>query len=192
MKFEMNLKFIDNNMFHRKGFTLIEVILAISVLTIAVGGSFALIQQTLISAVLNQSELVASYLTQEGIEIVRNIRDNNWLEQRTVPGTSWDDGLTVCQNPNCCEGDYKTDIPPNLSSLVSFSNCDYNNLRYLNIDENGFYGYSGTTPTKFKRKINVTKTDANTLEVSVDVQWQERGRAHSIKAQDYLYNWYGY
>lgn len=178
------------------GFTLIEVIIAISILTIAVGGSFALIQQTLVVVSLNQSELIASYLTQEGIEIVRNIRDNNWLDQKdsleTPPQPLWDDGLTVCQPPaNCCEGDYKTDIPFN-SSLASFPNCDYNNLHYLNIDENGFYGYSGTTPTKFKRKINVTKVDANTLEVSVDVQWQERGRAHNIKAQDYLYNWYGY
>jgi len=179
-------------MFHKKGFTLIEVMLAISILTIAVGGSFVLIQQTLISVSLSQSELVASYLAQEGIEIIRNVRDNNWLEQRAVPSTSWDDGLTFCQPPNCCEGDYKTDVPPSLSSLTSFFNCDYNNLRYLNIDENGFYGYSGITPAKFKRKINVTKVDNNTLEVSVEVQWQERGRTHSIKAQDYLYNWYGY
>ncbi len=180
-------------MFHKKGFTLIEVTIAISILTIAVGGSFALIQQTLVAASLNQSELVASYLMQEGIEITRNIRDNNWLEQRTVPGTSWDDGLAICQPPNCCEGDYKTDIPlPNSSSLTYLSNCDYNNLRYLDIDENGFYGYSGATPTKFKRKISVTKVDNNTLQVSAEVQWSERGRTHSIKAQDYLYNWYGY
>jgi len=179
---------------NKKSFTLIEVILAISILTIAVGGSFALIQQTLVSSSLNQSELVASYLTQEGIEIVRNIRDNNWLEQRAVPDTSWDDDLTVCQNPNCCEGDYKTDIPPSSAVLASFSAsaCDFNNLHYLNIDENGFYSYSGTTQTQFKRKINVTKVNADTLEVSVDVQWQERGRTHNIKAQDYLYNWYGY
>jgi len=193
MKFEMNRKFIDNKMFRKKGFTLIEVMLAISILTIAVGGSFALIQQTLIAASLNQSELAASYLMQEGIEIVRNIRDNNWLEQRTVPGTSWDDGLTSCQSPDyCCEGDYKTDVPPIFSSLTSFSTCGFNNLHYLNIDENGFYGYSEGAPTKFKRKINVTKVDNNTLEVSIEVQWSERGRDHSIKAQDYLYNWYGY
>lgn len=156
--------------------------IAISVLTVAVGGSFALIQQTLVAASLNQSKLVASYLVQEGIEIARNIRDNNWLEQRT-PNVSWDEGLTICQPPtNCCEGDYKTDL----------SNRDCNNLRYLNIDGSGFYSYFEGTPTNFKRKINITEINTHALEISVEVQWQERGRTHHVEAIDYLYNWYGY
>ncbi len=172
------------------GFTLLEVILAISVLTIAVGGSFALIQQTLISASLNQSKLIASCLTQEGLEIVRNIRDNNWLKQRTNPGISWDDGLTICQpSTNCCEGDYQANPFP---SLDSFSACDFGDLRYLKIGNDGFFSYSGDTPTKFKRRINISKINDDKLEVSVEVQWDERGRTHNIKAVEHLYNWYGY
>jgi len=176
----------------KNGFTLIEVMSAIAILTMAVGGSYALIQQTLVSASLNQQKLIASYLVQEGIEVVRNVRDSNWLEQRGNAGLSWDDGLTSCQAPNCCEGDYKTDSLPSQTALTSLTNCDYNNLRYLSFGDNGFYGYSGTIQSVFKRKINITKIDNTKLEVLVEVDWSERGRTHTVKAQDNLYDWYGY
>jgi len=71
-----------------KGFTLLEVILAITILTIAVGGSFALISQTIAAVSVIQSKLIASYLVQEGMEIVKNIRDTNWLKNQP-----WDQNL---------------------------------------------------------------------------------------------------
>ena len=67
-------------MVYKKGFTILEIILAIFILTTAIFGSFALIQQTVAGASLNQSKLIAYYLAQEGIENVKNIRDTNWLQ----------------------------------------------------------------------------------------------------------------
>ena len=67
----------------KNAFTILEVILAIFILTVAVFASFSLIQQTVIGISLNQSKLIAYYLSQEGIENVRNIRDANWLNNRT-------------------------------------------------------------------------------------------------------------
>jgi len=179
-----------------KSFTLLEVILAITVLTLAVGGSFILIQQTLTSVSVVQSKLTASYLAQEGIEIVKNIRDNNWLKFQP-----WDQGLEV---GDCWEGDYQTGAPPDYSPLTS---CpfpyQYDNLRFLGINESGFYGYSYTPGNKtvFKRKIIISdKVDLDDppdeeidkLKVSVEVFWTERGKFHSITAQEYLYNWTKY
>lgn len=66
-----------------KSFTILEVILAIFILTVAVFAAFSLIQQTLIGASLNQSKLAAYYFAQEGLEDVRNIRDTNWLKNQT-------------------------------------------------------------------------------------------------------------
>ncbi|MBM3283921.1 prepilin-type N-terminal cleavage/methylation domain-containing protein [Candidatus Gottesmanbacteria bacterium] len=71
-----------------KSFTLLEVMMAIFVLTIAVGASYILIQKTFIASSLTQSKLVAYYLAQEGVENVRNIRDTNWLND--VP---WNEGI---------------------------------------------------------------------------------------------------
>ena len=168
----------------KKGFTLIEVILAISILTLAVGGSFALIQQTLVAASIANSKLIASYLAQEGLEIVRNIRDNNWLNQRVNRDLSWKAGLTT----GIYEGDY------NDESLSLYSGEG----RYLYIDNaTGYYTYlasplAGDIKTKFKRKITVTEVGDDKLDIAVQVQWSERGRNFSVEAREYLYNWYGY
>ena len=73
----------------KNGFTILEAILAIFILTVAVFGSFSLIHQTLTGVSLNQSKLIAYYLAQEGVEIVKNIRDTNWLRERT-----WNEGMS--------------------------------------------------------------------------------------------------
>lgn len=77
-----------------KSFTLIEIIVAIFLITIGAGGAFAVIQRTTAFTSITSSRLAAVYLAQEGIEISRNIRDTNWLKQRTNPGTLWDGGLS--------------------------------------------------------------------------------------------------
>jgi ATP-dependent protease HslVU (ClpYQ) peptidase subunit len=164
----------------KNSFTIIEVMMAIFVLTVAVGGSFALIQQTLVSASLNQSRLTAYYLAQEGIEIVRNIRDSNWLEKRSVPDIPWDDAIS----DNLSDGQsQKYLVDYNELELISFED------KVLNLDEGGFYSYSAGTPTKFKREITITKISNDSFEVSVRIQWSERGRTHNIEVIGYLYNW---
>jgi len=167
-----------------KGFTLLEVILAITILTLAVGGSFVLIQQTIGSVSQVQSRLVASYLLQEGIEIIKNIRDSNWLK-----GNDFEAGLDA--------GDWEIDY--NDTALTScLSPCDYNNnLRFLKID-GGFYNYSEGGDTKFKRKITISdRVDLDAqpdgkidkFKISIEVFWKEKGKTSSIKSQEFLYNW---
>ena len=153
----------------KKGFTLLEVIVAIFLITVGIGGAYALISQTISSTTISSQKLIASYLVQEGIEIVRNIRDTNRLE-----GASWDDGLSSGD----WEADYKTQnlIQPYVGN-------------FLNIDSDGFYSYSSGSPTIFKRKINISPEDSYILKVIVQVEWSERERTHQIKAQENLYNW---
>jgi hypothetical protein len=179
-----------------KSFTLLEVILAITVLTLAVGGSFILISQTIASVSLAQSKLIASYLAQEGIEMAKNIRDTNWLKIQP-----WDQNLN---EGACWEGDYQTGAPPDYPSFVS---CpypyQYDDLRFLGVDEDGFYSYSYLLGNEsiFKRKIVISdKVDLDDppdgepdkLKVSVEILWEERGKSHSLIAQEYLYNWTKY
>lgn len=177
------------------GFTLLEVIMAIFILTVGIGGSFALIQQTISTASMVRSRLIATYLGQEGIEIVRNIRDNNWLEQReslqTPPLPAWNDGMGGCQGPtNCCEGDYETDMPPSKTPLDPVAGCDFDNLNYLNIDSGGFYSYLSGTQTKFKRKILIEPIEENKMKVVTIVQWREKTKIYEIEVIEHVTNWY--
>lgn len=155
----------------KKGFTLLEVIIAIFIITTGIVGVLGLISQTITVTNISSQRLIAAYLAQEGVEIVRNIRDTNWLEE----APSWDDGLTVGD----WEGDY--DDIQNLTSWINPGN-------FLNVDAAGFYSYSAGTQTKFKRKITIQPV-VNILEVSVLVEWQYKGNTYSISVQENLYNW---
>lgn len=172
-----------------KGFTFLEVIIAIFLVTVGITGVFLLITRTIGTISLSFSQLTAAYLTQEGIEIVRNIRDTNFIEQ-TIGLNTWDEGL-VLPAIDCstgCEADYTAtaQLDPTLSAFGG---------NFLRIDSNDFYNYTIGDPTKFKRKITIVPEDVDgdgindILEVSVEVTWEEKGEAQSHSAQENLYNW---
>jgi hypothetical protein len=157
-----------------KAFTLIEVLAAGLIITMGATASFALVQNTLSIATNAASQFEASYLAQEGMEIVRNIRDTNFLKIHKGVGGNWTDGLTGCAAG--CQGDYTQ------SSLSAFQDT------FLGF-ANGFYSHSASTESIFKRKITVSAPSADTLDVLVEVTWQERGRSHKVQAATQLYNW---
>ena len=155
-----------------KGFTFLELVIVFFVVTVGILGVFRFVSYPIFYSSLSKSRLTATYLAQEGIEIVRNLRDENWLNNK-----SWNDGLGA--------GDYRADY----DDLVLFSD---NVGRYLNIENlSGFYGYSGGTQTKFTRKITIDDTNPEFLKVSVEVNWKEKGKAQTpIIIQGNLYDWW--
>src|SRR3989338_11484443 len=155
------------------GFTLIEVFIAIAVLAIGIGGTFALVRQTVSFATNTTQKLTATYLAQEGLEIARNIRDTNFLKIHKGQGGAWTNGLSVCASG--CEADY------NDSVLVSFTGSPLK----LN---GGFYTYDSGSNTIFVRKITVTEA-GDILDVTSEVSFEERGRTHTVRASSKLYNW---
>lgn len=82
-----------NNIKKYRGFTLLEVLVAIFLLTLGIGGSFALVSQAAVSSQLTVARLEAAYLAQEGIELIRNTRDANFLKIYKGAGTDWLEGL---------------------------------------------------------------------------------------------------
>lgn len=167
----------------QKGFTLIEVLAAMFIMVMGVLGVFGLITRTVTFNSSVNSQLVASYLTQEGLEIVRNMRDTNFLKIHKGVGGQWNDGLTSCASG--CGADYNDII------LGSFQNV-------LKVD-NGFYTYDAGIDTIFKRKITIVPGgnanplcvgDANDLVcVSVDVSWQDKETTRHVLGATELYNW---
>jgi len=171
-----------------------EAIVAIFVITAGIVGVSSLVAQTISSATFSKDRLIAAYLAQEGIEIVRNIRDTNWLEGTTNP---WDEGLTSCSTG--CEVDYycTTVVDPDATNPPSH-NClaSYGTGNFLKLDTNNFYNYATGTETKFKRKITISKEEYpagsgryDKMIVTVEVFWEERGKPHSFPVQENLYNW---
>lgn len=69
-----------------KGFTLTEVMIGMMILTIAIVSATNLLIGLISSNRNNLTTLQAYYLSQEGLEAVRNIRDTNWLHNRSWLG----------------------------------------------------------------------------------------------------------
>jgi len=80
MRFQWNKKQLGlESLSDNSGFTLIEVIIGVMVLTIAIVSATSLLTSVIKTNVSNARHVQAYYLAQEGIEAVRNIRDTNWL-----------------------------------------------------------------------------------------------------------------
>jgi len=191
-----------------KGFTIIELIISIFILSIAVVGIFNAFSVMVILTADTSDRLTATYLAQEGMEIVRNIRDANWLKMDANPssGYTWVDGLFVgatCSTAGC-EADYRT------NGTVAYPLVSYGSSgRYLYINTSGFYDYTNTgTLTKLKRKIKIEPVTDYIIKVTVEVSWNKKatilnpcnppntcsantcGASNCITAQETLYNWY--
>ena len=72
---------------NNRGFTIIELMATMIIVTIGVVGAYSVVQQILAITSSASQRLTAAYLAQEGIELVRNIRDTNWVE-----GSAWNQG----------------------------------------------------------------------------------------------------
>jgi prepilin-type N-terminal cleavage/methylation domain-containing protein len=169
----------------QKGFTLAELLIAIFVLTTGIIGIYIAIQQSISVITYSYSRLTAAYLAQEGIEIIRNIKDTNLLEKRSDSSNPWNENLEA--------GDWEAEysqvqnIDPALYSCPS--PCDFNALRFLRLN-GGFYNYASGDRTKFKRKISITRVGDDILKVQVTIYWQGRQKVHNLILQENLYNWW--
>ncbi|MEI6553492.1 MAG: hypothetical protein WCO09_02890, partial [bacterium] len=76
----LKLKFNRNTKNEAGGLTMVETLVAISILTIAVIGPLGIIAQALHTSYYSRDQITAYYLAQEAIENVRNLRDNRGLE----------------------------------------------------------------------------------------------------------------
>ncbi|MDP3982141.1 MAG: prepilin-type N-terminal cleavage/methylation domain-containing protein [bacterium] len=172
----------------KEGFTLVETLIALFILTVGVGGAFGLIHQTISYMAFAQNRLVASYLAQEGIEIVRNIRDENFLKIHYGGDIDWLEGIG-CEGGGGCQVDYRD------TSLRAFEN---NPLHISSKDgERGFFiqPVSGDlihnpTPSIFTREITINPVqDAGEekVEVTATVSWSR----YDVQVSTELHKWLG-
>lgn len=170
-----------NKLKRQFGFSILEVIIAILIISIGMIGVLSLITQNIQVQYISKNDLIASQLAQEGMELVRNIRDTNWL----TAGNDWKIGAGASTNSDIVQdGDYAIDYSGFIVDIDSINNAG------LNIDAAGFYTHgAGVAATPFSRLITVVD-NGDYLEVECKVQWKERGRTHDYTVKTLLYNWY--
>ncbi|KKS44828.1 hypothetical protein A2567_02300 [Candidatus Azambacteria bacterium RIFOXYD1_FULL_42_11] len=151
------------------GFTLIETMVAVSIIAVGLVSALTLISNSLFYVSNIQDRLTAANLAQEGIELVRNLRDNNWLSN-----LSWNNGLA--------DGDYQITYNQNSLSVYADSPLLYNS-------GSGFYNYDSGTTASYKRKISITNLSSFEMRIVSTVTWQRRNVTYASSAEDHLFNW---
>ncbi len=76
---------------NNKGQTLLELLIAFSILAITVITTIALIVASIRAGRESTNKLIGASLAREAVEIARNIRDSNWSSTATL---YWDSGLS--------------------------------------------------------------------------------------------------
>lgn len=151
------------------GYTLLETVIAIAILISGAMVIYSSSAHVLAYTYNNQYRLTASYLAQEGVEIVRNIRDRNWLAEQ-----DWRAGLND-------DMDYQAQYN---SPTLSF----YTGLP-LRLSSDGFYNYNEGAETIFYRKITIDHQGEDKIKVTVEVSWSY-DQGQPVRAEAFLYNWY--
>ena len=116
------------------GFTILEVMIAVTVLTIGIFGSVGLISYTISQASNLENKVISTNLAQEGLEITRNIRDTNWIVGRHF--NDWD------QDNNNEAKDLSGFLRSNTGWGSSYSNIQYA-LAYDSINQAIYIGGRG-------------------------------------------------
>lgn len=156
-----------------KGITLIEVMVSLIFLSTGLIPLFGIIVSSINLSVRIKSNLVASNLAQEGVEVVRALRDKAWMDDAPfdrdlTPGNhlvSWDSDSLLLYNPN--------------------SYLKYNSAT-------GIYSQTTGADTIFKRRINITPIPSTCnceVIVTSDVTWLEKNNPRSVVVESHLFDW---
>lgn len=162
---------IGKNKLEQSGITLVEVLVSLFIFSVALSALLFLMTNLLTSADELRNNTIAAGLAQEGLEVVRNIRDQNWLG-----GVSFFNGVT--------DGDYE--VQWDSTSLVGST------ASYLKKDPaTGIFSYSGGSNTRFKRTITILTISPSEKSVKVVVSWLASGGiSKNLFAESHLFDWY--
>jgi len=162
-------------------FTLVETLVAISILMMSVTGPLYYASESLKAAVYARDQITAFYLAQDAFEQVRKIRDDNYYGNAAL----WEQSLTECLSNYCTIANY----------MIISTPADYD----LYMSNDGIYSHQTSgTKTIFSRGVMIEPTDGDggvgdwtnstEMKVTVKIMWNSRGVAREFEAYEFLRN----
>ncbi len=198
---------------NKKGYSLVEVLVAITILMVAIAGPLTIAAKSLQSSHFAKDQVLAYYLAQEGIEAFTAMRNEQII--RGVKGTggdtladvwSWvaDPDLDSCflNDPFtfAADGDVGCNIDfhdETIADSNSVASCADINDCTLELDPASdsrviYELNSGATDNRFTRVIAVEHMSNRELQITSTVSWQASlfGDVESVELVTYLYKLY--
>ncbi len=183
----------------KKGFTLIETMIAITLLSVSIVAPMMLTVQSLSSAYYSRDQITASYLAQEAIEQVHQIRDNQILEIAKASNAS---SINIFGDIPLNK-DFTVDARESSASQV-VKDCPTTGCPVLKASEtSSLYGYGTSNDWKdtyFTRKVRAcyvqtdgtcTGNQTDEMRITVTVSWITKNgqTAKPFVISENLYRW---
>lgn len=194
------------------GFTLVETLVALAVILAATVGPVSLITSGIADFSFSKNKLIAANLAQEGIELVRSIRETNVICDvlNGAPIWPWNENP---EPPNPPGGNIFTSLTAGVSAdLVTTTSCggvsgvsiivpilSSSCSEKLRFDPStGIYGNSGPNASIFTRCVSIRVPPSSPdggipasdqMDIVSTVTWNEKGIERSMILQERLYNW---
>lgn len=173
----------------KKGFTIIESLVAVSILVMVIIGATSAVQTGISSYIYSKDQVIAFYLAQEAFEQIRNIRDENRLNSREWLFGLAESSSDPCYFGNACTVDTLARASGSSSGLTRCTSPGSCPVLRQN-STTGFFGYdSGWTPTLFRREVTLGFVNADEISVTVTVDWSKGTLTRQFKARENLFNW---
>ncbi len=174
----------------QSGFTILETLLALSILIVALTAAFSAAQSGLSSSMASRDQVLAFHFAQEGVEVIRNMRDENGLRD-----IHWLTGISNNVNDPCYFGNFcAVDSPAKTSVRCGNEHDDCSVLRQDTSQSSityGMYGIANSSwmATPFKRSIVIEALNPSEIAITVRITWTRGTATRSFAVRENLLNW---
>lgn len=198
---------------NQEGFSLVETLVAITILLIVITGPLTIGTTTARSTSFSSEQVVAFFLAQEGAELAQKARDDyllDYYDNNTARPQPWTDFKDIAvatgkyrfcfQAAGCGLELQGSNVTGSLKAAVSCSNVNDCLLYYNSSGERDRYTYvdqaenaDGSGKTKYTRVIKMTPEGSDQVKVVSTVTWRTGSQRaqQTVVAETFLFNVYG-
>lgn len=176
------------------GFTLIETVIAILILSLSLGALLTLSAGGIFSVRYARNQIVADNLNQEALEYLRNERDTE-----AIRGTTWTDWVASLPS-GCFDADGCRVDPYTSGDRIEACSGDCPFTVFYPLADGGFYGYDGESypmsvsgvtavTTTYIRTINMSLPFPEQLVVDAQIEWRNGGMTKRASQSIVMTSW---
>lgn len=184
-----------NHASRTSGFTLVEVLIALAVLSLSILATFTAVSNSLRTTNFAEDQITAYYLADEALEYIRNRRDNNAIDHinqlATGGSVDWLTGVAKVP-PDPCSSGKVCYVDVTATTANALKTCSSNAAScpfVLYNSSNGLYGHTSGVTTPYKRSITITSINSTEVAVVVTVSWTAQGVSKNYTQTLVLRNW---
>ena len=184
-----------------RGFTLVETLIALAIFSVSIAALLGVLANGVTDTTYAKQKMVATYLAQEGIEQMRNLRDNDMFFNTNNYWDAFTNDISNCVNNDCgFDNYYYNGNPANPNppftdpnflfpcSPVGSKSCEL----YIDGDTNSYDADSANgTDSGFRRTVRFDPSfnTSNEVKVTSTVSWTQGSGSYSISFSEYLFHW---